>query len=107
MPRAVHTLRRVIRGAQGAFRNTGPGHRIGSRRSMETSRITATLPAQDVARARAFYVEKVGLPVSESPSLEASDGRVGLIVGDGVNKLFVYPARTRSSAEFTQAVIQV
>ena len=74
---------------------------------METSRITATLPAQDVGRARAFYVGKVGLPASESPSLEASDGRVGLMVGDGVNQLFVYPARTRSSGEFTQAVIQV
>jgi predicted enzyme related to lactoylglutathione lyase len=74
---------------------------------METSRITATLPAQDVGRAKAFYVGKVGLQASESPSLEASDGRVGLMVGDGVNQLFVYPARTRSSGEFTQAVIQV
>lgn len=74
---------------------------------METSRITATLPAQDVGRARAFYVGKVGLPASESASLEASDGRVGLMVGEGVNQLLVYPARTRSSGEFTQAVIQV
>ena len=74
---------------------------------MKTSRITATLPAQDVGRAKAFYVGKVGLQASESPFLEASDGRVGLMVGDGVNQLFVYPARTRSSAEFTQAVIQV
>ena len=74
---------------------------------MKPSRITATLPAQDVGRAKAFYVGKVGLQASESPSLEASDGRVGLRVGDRVNQLFVYPARTRSSAEFTQAVIQV
>jgi hypothetical protein len=29
------------------------------------------------------------------------------MVGDGVNQLFVYPARVRSSGEFTQAVIQV
>jgi hypothetical protein len=29
------------------------------------------------------------------------------VVGDGVNRLFVYPARTTSSGEFTQAVIQV
>jgi predicted enzyme related to lactoylglutathione lyase len=29
------------------------------------------------------------------------------MVGDGVNQLFVYPAVTRSSGEFTQAVIQV
>ena len=74
---------------------------------MKASRITATLPAQDVGRAKAFYVGKVGLRASESPSLEASDGRTGLVVGDGVNHLFVYPARTRSSGEFTQAVIQV
>jgi predicted enzyme related to lactoylglutathione lyase len=74
---------------------------------MKTSRITATLPAQDVGRAKAFYVEKVGLQAFESSSLEASDGRVGLVVGDGVNQLFVYPAQTRSPGEFTQAVIQV
>jgi hypothetical protein len=28
---------------------------------METSGITATLPAQDLGRARAFYAERVGL----------------------------------------------
>jgi hypothetical protein len=32
---------------------------------------------------------------------------VGPTVGDGVNQLFVYPARARSSGEFTQAVIHV
>ena len=32
---------------------------------------------------------------------------MGLAVGDGVNQLFVYPARVRSSGEFTQAVIHV
>jgi hypothetical protein len=32
---------------------------------------------------------------------------VGLAVGDGVNQLFVYPTRARSSGEFTQAVIHV
>ena len=60
---------------------------------MKTSGITAALPAQDVGRAKAFYIEKVGLHAVESASLEASDGRVGLTVGDGVNQLFVYPAR--------------
>jgi predicted enzyme related to lactoylglutathione lyase len=74
---------------------------------MKTSGITAALPAQDLGRAKAFYIEKVGLQAVESGFLEASDGRVGLTVGDGVNQLFVYPARTRSSGEFTQAVIQV
>jgi hypothetical protein len=37
----------------------------------------------------------------------ASDGQVGLEVGDGVNQLVVYPAQVRSSGEFTQAVLQV
>jgi predicted enzyme related to lactoylglutathione lyase len=58
-------------------------------------------------RAKAFYVEKVGLQALESGFLTAADGQVGLTVGDGVSQLFVYPARVRSSAEFTQAVIHV
>jgi hypothetical protein len=49
----------------------------------------------------------VGLQAVESHFLEASDGRVGLTVGDGVNQLVIYPAQARSSGEFTQAVLQV
>jgi hypothetical protein len=64
---------------------------------MKASAITAALPAQDVGRAKAFYAEKVGLQALESQSLKAKDGQVGLTVGDGVNQLFVYPARVRSS----------
>jgi predicted enzyme related to lactoylglutathione lyase len=74
---------------------------------MMISGITAALPAQDLIRAKAFYTEKVGLQAVESNFLEATDGRVGLAVGDGVNQLFVYPAGVRSSGDFTQAVIQV
>jgi len=74
---------------------------------MKTSGITAALPAQDLGRAKAFYVEKVGLQALESGFLEAADGQVGLTVGDGVSQFFVYPARVRSSGEFTQAVIHV
>jgi predicted enzyme related to lactoylglutathione lyase len=74
---------------------------------MKMSRITATLPAQDPGRAKAFYTEKVGLSAVESKSLEASDGRMGVVVGNGVSYLFVYPARAMSSGEFTQAVIHV
>jgi catechol 2,3-dioxygenase-like lactoylglutathione lyase family enzyme len=74
---------------------------------MKTSRITATLPAQDLSRAKAFYVEKVGLQAAESHFLVASDGHVGLTIGDGVNQLLIYPATARSSGEFTQAVLQV
>ena len=32
---------------------------------------------------------------------------MGLTVGEGVSQLFVFPARVRSSGEFTQAVIHV
>jgi predicted enzyme related to lactoylglutathione lyase len=74
---------------------------------MKTSGITAALPAQDLGRAKAFYVEKVGLQALESGFLQARDGRVGLAVGNGLSQLFVYPARIRSSGEFTQAVIHV
>lgn len=74
---------------------------------MRTSGITAALPAQDLDRAKRFYIEKVGLKALESGILEARDGQVGLTVGGGTNRLFVYPARARSSGEFTQAVIQV
>jgi predicted enzyme related to lactoylglutathione lyase len=74
---------------------------------MKTSGITAALPARDLGRAKAFYVEKVGLQALESRFLEARNGQVGVVVGDGVSQLFVYPARATSSGEFTQAVIQV
>ena len=60
---------------------------------MKTSGITAALPAQDLDRAKNFYIEKVGLEALESRFLEASDGQVGLTVGDGANQLFVYPAQ--------------
>lgn len=73
---------------------------------MKTSGIMAALSAQDLGRAKAFYVEKVGLQALGSDFLKARHG-VGLAVGDGVKQLFVYPARVRSSGEFTQAVIHV
>jgi hypothetical protein len=74
---------------------------------MKTSGFTAAVPAQDLGRAKAFYVEKVGLQALESDFLKTRDGQVGFTVGDGVSQLFVYPARARSSGEFTQAVIHV
>jgi fatty acid desaturase len=40
---------------------------------MMTSGITAALPAQDLGRARAFYVEKVGLQALESHFLQDTD----------------------------------
>src|SRR6478609_8665536 len=99
----------------GLPRKAGRGWRAGSAAAarttyhpvMKTSGMTAALPAQHLGRAKAFYVEKVGLQALESRFLKARDGQVGLTVGDGVNQLFVYPARIRSSGEFTQAVIHL
>jgi catechol 2,3-dioxygenase-like lactoylglutathione lyase family enzyme len=73
---------------------------------MKTSAISAALPAQDLSRAEAFYLEKVGLQAVKS-FLNASDGRLGLMLGDGVNHLFIYPAEATASGEFMQAVLQV
>jgi catechol 2,3-dioxygenase-like lactoylglutathione lyase family enzyme len=74
---------------------------------MNPSGIAAALPAQDLSRARAFYLDKVGLEAVQSEFPNASDGRVGLAIGDGVNQLFIYPAEASSSGEFMQAVLQV
>ena len=53
-------------------------------------------PSPGAGPSEAFYIEKVGLQVVESHFLKASDGRVGLAAGDGVNQLVLYPARVRS-----------
>jgi catechol 2,3-dioxygenase-like lactoylglutathione lyase family enzyme len=74
---------------------------------MNVSGISVALPAQDLSRAEAFYVEKVGLRAVPSNFLNASDGRLGVVVGDDVNQLFLYPAEASSSGEFMQAVFQV
>jgi len=60
---------------------------------MNTSGITAALPAQDLSRAKAFYAEKVDFRRSESDFLQARDGQVGLTVGEGVSQLFVWACR--------------
>lgn len=43
---------------------------------MKTSGITAALPAQNLDRAKTFYVENVGLQALESHFLTARDGQV-------------------------------
>ncbi len=96
----------------GSLTSVEPSGRLGCCRLrrrvfMKISGISAALPAQDPGRAKAFYIEKVGLQAVESTFLEATDGRVGLTIGDGVNQLFVYPAEVSSSGNFTQVVIQV
>ena len=74
---------------------------------MNLSGITAAVPAQNLSRAEAFYLEKVGLQPVKSEFLNASDGRVGVAIGDGASQLVIYPAEARSSGEFLQAVLQV
>jgi hypothetical protein len=74
---------------------------------MNVSGITAALPAQDLSRAEAFYLEKVGLEAVQSSFLNASDGRVGVVVGGTVNQIVLYPAEAKSSGQFLQAVLQV
>jgi catechol 2,3-dioxygenase-like lactoylglutathione lyase family enzyme len=57
------------------------------------------LPASDLERISAFYREKVGLPVTK--------GVVGLTIGEGSTRLYVYPAEKASPSSFTQAALQV
>lgn len=58
------------------------------------------LPAEDMSRAKAFYAEKVGLPVS-------SEDNGGVMFGEGTGRVFVYPAGTKSPGTFTQAGLEV
>ena len=60
---------------------------------MNVSGIAAALPAQDLSRAEAFYLENVGLEAVQSSFLNASDGRGGVVVGDTVNQIVLYPPR--------------
>jgi hypothetical protein len=71
-----------ISNVSNAYSPSGPGAPRRGRTSyhpiVKTSGITAALPAQDLDRAKAFYVEKAGLQVLESDFLKARDGQVGL-----------------------------
>jgi catechol 2,3-dioxygenase-like lactoylglutathione lyase family enzyme len=66
---------------------------------MNLASATAVLPAKDLDRISAFYRDKLGLNVTK--------GLVGLTIGDGANRLYVYPAETESPSTFTQAALQV
>ena len=68
---------------------------------MNVSGIPAALPARDLSRAEAFYFVKVGLEAVESSFLNASDGPVGVVVGDTVNQIVLYPAEAKSSGRST------
>lgn len=67
---------------------------------MNSKSTVATVPAEDLDRAKAFYTEKVGLtPSTEFPG--------GVNFGDGANELAVYMAGGKSPGTFTQVTFMV
>jgi hypothetical protein len=49
----------------------------------------------------------LGLHVVQSDFLNASDGRLGVMLAEGVNQFASYPAHTSSTGELMQAVFRV
>ena len=68
---------------------------------LETYRAYATLPVQDLARARAFYEEKLGL----KPTDERPDGLV-YELGEG-DRFLLFPSSGQSNGSHTQFGWQV
>ncbi|GIH06491.1 glyoxalase [Rhizocola hellebori] len=66
-----------------------------------TGRVLGTLPASDLARAKDFYTQNLGLkPVSETEE--------GLIYECNENtKILLFPSSGRASGDHTQAVFEV
>jgi catechol 2,3-dioxygenase-like lactoylglutathione lyase family enzyme len=67
---------------------------------LTTSPVTVTMPAVDLARARKFYTETLGLK-----ALEAFDGILWLEAGNGT-QIVLYP-REATQAEHTAATFNV
>ena len=61
----------------------------------------ATLPAQDLGRARTFYEGKLGLKAVE----ESPDG--GVVYDAGATRFLVFPSRGKASGDHTQIGFQV
>ena len=61
----------------------------------------ATLPAQDIKRARQFYEQKLGLV----PTTEEADGGVRYKAGNSV--FLVFPSRGKASGDHTQLGVDV
>jgi predicted enzyme related to lactoylglutathione lyase len=64
---------------------------------VEIRTIGAVLPTEDLARAKAFYTEKIGL--------DGQDVAAGVRFSNG--SLFIYQAGAKSPGSFTQAGIEV
>jgi catechol 2,3-dioxygenase-like lactoylglutathione lyase family enzyme len=62
---------------------------------LENSNVMATIPAQDLERARAFYADKLGLkPSQESPE--------GLRYRCGTGEFLLFPSSGKASGDHTQ-----
>ena len=64
------------------------------------ARVTTMLPVSDLARARAFYSDKLGLePAADNPG--------GLLYNTGAGSFLLYPSQFRANGEHTQAMFQI
>lgn len=72
---------------------------------LTNSRVSAILPAVDIARARKFYEEKLGLKVKKEIS-DVWGGGVQYDCGSGTT-LYVYPRHEATKAEHTAAGFKV
>lgn len=63
---------------------------------LESFRVDATIPAQDLARARAYYEEKLGL----KPAEERPDGLI-YKMNDG-SQFLLFPSSGKANGEHTQ-----
>jgi len=67
---------------------------------LKIKRIGAAIPAQDMARARKFYEEKLGL----KPAQEEPDGVMYMV---GETGFLLFPSMGKSSGDHTQMAIDV
>lgn len=67
----------------------------------DSKEVHATLPAQDMSRARGFYEGKLGL----TPTAEMPDGSVWY--GVGASRFLVFPTRGKPSGDHTQVGFEV
>jgi catechol 2,3-dioxygenase-like lactoylglutathione lyase family enzyme len=68
---------------------------------MKINMSRATMPAQDITRARKFYEEKLGL----TPGEVTPDG--GVVYGAGSSSFSVFPSRGKASGDHTQLGLEV
>ena len=67
---------------------------------LKIKRVGAAIPAQDIARARKFYEEKLGL----KPAQEEPDGVMYMV---GETGFLLFPSMGKSSGDHTQMALDV